>query len=108
MHPETTLILLFTVAAAVALGTRRLKLPYTVGLVLAGLALGTTHLFTGIRLTKGLLYALFLPGLLFEAAYHLKLADFRANARAILMLAVPGVVVAIAATAGLLVVSSNA
>ena len=94
MDPESALVLLFSVATAVALATRRLKLPYTVGLVLAGLALGSTELFSGIRLTKTLLYALFLPGLLFEAAYHLKFAEFRANARAIVLLAVPGVLVA--------------
>jgi CPA1 family monovalent cation:H+ antiporter len=102
-----TLLFLFTAATAVAIGTRIIKVPYTVALVLTGLALGATHLVPGVHLTKDLLYAVFLPGLLFEAAYHLKFSEFRANARAIVALAVPGVIVAIGATATLLVTGSN-
>jgi CPA1 family monovalent cation:H+ antiporter len=107
MHPEMTLVMLFTAAMAVAIATRRLKVPYTVALVIAGLGLGATHLVEGIHLTKDLLYAVFLPGLVFEAAYHLKFADFRANAGAILALAIPGVLATIGATATLLVTSSS-
>src|ERR1700743_2385139 len=98
-----TLVLLFTVATAVAIATRFIKIPYTVALVLAGLALGATHAVDGAHLTKDLLYAVFLPGLIFEAAYHIAPRELRENARAILGLAVPGVIVAIGATATLLV-----
>jgi CPA1 family monovalent cation:H+ antiporter len=107
MSPETTLVLLFTAATAVAIATRLVKVPYTVALVLAGVGLGATQLVPGLHLTKDLLYAVFLPGLLFEASYHLELAEFRANARAILALAIPGVLVAIGATATLLVLSAQ-
>ncbi len=105
---ETTLILLFAAATAVAIGARLVKVPYTVALVLAGLALGATHFVEGVHLTKDLLYSVFLPGLVFEAAYHLELAEFRRNARAILTLSVPGIIVAMAATATLLVTTSSA
>jgi CPA1 family monovalent cation:H+ antiporter len=107
MHPEMALILLFTAATAVALASRRLKIPYTVALVLAGLALGATRIVDGVHLTKDLLYAVFLPGLVFEAAFHIELSEFRKNARAILTLAVPGVLVAIGATSTLLVATSS-
>ena len=107
MHPETALILLFTAATAVAIAARRLKIPYTVALVLAGLGLGATRVIEGVHLTQALLYSVFLPGLIFEAAYHLKLSEFRDNAKIILGLAVPGVLVAIGATATLLVTTSN-
>ena len=107
MHPEMALILLFSAATAVAIAARRVKIPYTVALVLTGLGLGATRLIQGVHLTKDLLYSVFLPGLLFEAAYHLELSEFRENARAILALAVPGVIVAIAATATLLVTTSG-
>ena len=40
MSVATTLFLLLIVASAVAMLARRLKLPYTVTLVMAGLALG--------------------------------------------------------------------
>jgi CPA1 family monovalent cation:H+ antiporter len=107
MHPETAFILLFAVATAVAIASRRLKIPYTVALVLAGLGLGATRLVHGVHLTKDLLYSVFLPGLVFEAAFHLKLSEFRENARMIFGLAVPGVLVAIGATATLLITSSS-
>jgi CPA1 family monovalent cation:H+ antiporter len=107
MHADVTLLFLFAAATAVALVARRLHIPYTVGLVLAGLALGAVHPDYGIHLTKKLLYSVFLPGLLFEAAYHLDFSEFRKSWRTILALAVPGVVATIAATASLLVASSH-
>ena len=55
MHTETILILLFSVAAVVAIAVRLLHVPYTVALVLSGLALGIQNLFTPPHLTKGLL-----------------------------------------------------
>jgi CPA1 family monovalent cation:H+ antiporter len=108
MHAAEPLILLFTAATAVAIVTRRIRIPYTVALVLAGLALGATHAIHGVQLTKELLYAVFLPGLLFEAAYHLPASEVRSQARSILGLAVPGVVATTAATAAILVTTSSA
>jgi CPA1 family monovalent cation:H+ antiporter len=95
-------VLLFVVATAVAIAARRFRLPYTVALVLAGLALGAVHLFEPPNLTKELLYAVFLPGLLFEAAFHLEFRDFWRNRAAIAALAVPGVTASVALTALLL------
>ena len=97
------LILLFIVATAVALLARRLRLPYTVALVLAGLVLGQLHAFEPPHLTQELLFAVFLPGLLFEAAFHLDFREFRRDQSLILALAVPGVLAAILLTAAILV-----
>ena len=102
MNTETSFVLLFVVASAVAIGARRFRLPYTVALVLAGLVLGFVHLFEPPNLTKELLYAVFLPGLLFEAAFHLEFRDFWRDRTAIAALAVPGVAAAIALTAVIL------
>ncbi len=99
MDTETGFVLLFVVATAVAIAARRFRLPYTVALVLAGLTLGIVHLFEPPHLTKELLYAVFLPGLLFEAAFHLEFRDFWRDRVAIAILAVPGVAAAIALTA---------
>lgn len=107
MHPETTLVLLFTAATAVAIAARRIKIPYTVALVLAGLGLGATRILGGVHLTRDLLFSVFLPGLIFEAAYHIKWSEFRASAGTIFALAVPGVVAAIGVTATLLVTISS-
>ena len=95
-------VLLFVVATAVAIAARRFRLPYTVALVLAGLALGVVRLFEPPNLTKELLYEMFLPGLLFEAAFHLEFRDFWRDRVAIAALAVPGVAAAVALTAMLL------
>ena len=101
MTVATTLFLLLIVASAVAMLARRLKLPYTVTLVVAGLTLNWIEGsvpwldLDAVRLTPELLFDLFLPALLFEAAFHLNWRKFRQNLRAILLLAVPGVLAAI-------------
>jgi CPA1 family monovalent cation:H+ antiporter len=100
---ETTTILLFAVATAVALVVRSLKMPYTVALVLTGISLGATRILPAPHLTKELLYAVFLPGLIFEAAFHLHFDLLRRNKLLILSLAFPGVLVAVMLTTGLLV-----
>ncbi|HEY4340719.1 MAG TPA: sodium:proton antiporter [Steroidobacteraceae bacterium] len=98
MQTDTLIILLFSIAAAVAILARQLNLPYTVALVLTGLALGALDLFSPPHLTKELLFTVFLPGLLFEAAFHIRAQEFLHNRWAIASLAVPGVAVAVALT----------
>jgi Na+:H+ antiporter len=101
MAIENSFIILFCIATVVSILVRRLSLPYTVALVLTGLGLGALHALTVPHLTKDLLFTIFLPGLLFEAAFHLEWAQFRKNLLAIGALAVPGVVVAILVTAAI-------
>jgi CPA1 family monovalent cation:H+ antiporter len=105
---ELGILLLLSVATAVAIATTRLRVPYTVALVVVGTGLGAAHLSAPIHLTKDVLYAVFLPGLIFEAAYNLTVPELRQNLRAIFALAVPGVLLAMAATAGILVFSTGA
>ncbi len=96
MSGETTFILLFIVATAVAIVVQRLKIPYTVALVASGLLLGSIHALKPPILTKELLYTVFLPGLLFEAAFHIDFEQFWRNKKTIVSLAVPGVIAATA------------
>ena len=96
-------ILLYCVATMVAIVVQRIRVPYTAALLLVGVALGASRVVELPHLTKDLLFALFLPGLLFEAAYHLEWRELRENAWAIGALAMPGVVVTIVLTALLLV-----
>ncbi len=102
MQGEAVFVLLFIVATAVAVAARRLQVPYTVALVLAGLVLGPLHAFEPPHLTKELLFSIILPGLIFEAAFHVEFRDFWRDRNAILSLAVPGVVATIALTTILL------
>jgi CPA1 family monovalent cation:H+ antiporter len=108
VHVEFAVILLFSIATAVAIAVRALKLPYTVALVLVGIALGPTRLIDGSLLRRDVLFSLFLPGLVFEAAYHLDLQHVRRQATAIFALAIPGVVVGMAVTTSLLVIFTRA
>jgi monovalent cation:H+ antiporter, CPA1 family len=100
-------IMLLCIATAVAIASQRLRIPFTIALVVTGLALGTADLVTLPHLTKELLFSLFLPGLLFEAAYHLHYRELRASAWTIAILAVPGVVAAVLLTALLLTGASG-
>lgn len=99
MTPESTFVLLFTIATAVAIAVRRLPIPYTVALVVVGLLLGLLNVVEAPHLTKELLFAVILPGLIFEAAFNLDVAEFWRNRLSIGALAVPGVIVAIVLTA---------
>ncbi|MEO7298629.1 MAG: sodium:proton antiporter [Verrucomicrobiota bacterium] len=102
MGGETIFILLFVVATAVAIAVQRLAIPYTVALVFTGVVLGMLHLFDAPHLTKALLFNVFLPGLLFEAAYYIEFKQFWRNRLIIGSLAIPGVIAAIALTAVIL------
>lgn len=102
MTSESVSIVLFSIATAVAIAVRRSRVPYTVALVLVGLGLGAFRAFEAPHLTKELLFTVFLPGLLFEAAFNLNAREFWRNRIAISALAIPGVIVAIALT-GLIV-----
>jgi CPA1 family monovalent cation:H+ antiporter len=107
METETIFILLFVVATIVAIAVQRLAIPYLVGLVLTGIALGLFHIFEAPHLTKQLLFNVFLPGLIFEAAFHIEFKQFRRNHIAIFSLALPGVAAAIALTALILTPFAN-
>ena len=99
MHTVNAFLILLTVATLVAAISRKLHIPYTIALVAVGLLLGFFGNLDAPPLDKELLFAVFLPGLLFEAAYHLKADEFWHNKFAIIVLAVPGVIVSIALTA---------
>ncbi len=89
---EEVIIGLFLIASLVAVAANRYRLPYTVGLVLIGLAL-TVVPELPIRLTSDIILAVLVPPLLFEAAFHLNLEDLKRDLGFILLLAVPGVIV---------------
>ena len=105
MTTAAILIILFSIASAVAVAVRRLPIPYTVALVLVGLVLGPLRAVEPARLTKELLFTVFLPGLLFEAAFHLDSKVFRRMWAAIAALAIPGVIATIGITAAVLTIT---
>lgn len=88
---EELIIGLLLVAVVVGIVARRLRMPYTVGLVVIGLLL-TLQGQIEIPISPNLILALLLPPLIFEAAFHLNYYDLRHNLVIILALAVLGVV----------------
>lgn len=95
------IVLLLMLTLAVALLANRLRFPYTLALVLAGLVLGLFHLRLGLALRPDTVLFLFLPALLFEGAWNIDTSALRANWQAIALLAVPGLVISLAVTAGI-------
>lgn len=95
------LIILLLVATAVALVSRRFRIPYITGLVLAGLAI-TELLPSRIGLDSALIFNLFLPILLFEAAINTDISRLRSTIKPIALLAGPGVLLCSGITSVLL------
>ena len=90
---------LLFVSAVVAMLTRRLHLPYTVGLVLAGMALYFSHVYIKWHLSRDLIFSVFLPPLVFEAALFIHWREFKKELPVVTLLATVGVVLAAAVTA---------
>ncbi|MBX3465718.1 MAG: Na+/H+ antiporter [Planctomycetes bacterium] len=80
---------LLVIATAVALVTRRIRIPYTVALVLVGLGVGFSHLLHPIGLSTDVILLVFLPPLLFEGTAAMDLATLRAKWLEVLVLALP-------------------
>ncbi len=87
---------LLVIAAVVAVAARRLRLPYTVGLVLAGVGIALLGLPIDLALTHDVVLDVILPPLLFEAALNLHWDELRKDAAPILLLSTLGVIVSAA------------
>jgi CPA1 family monovalent cation:H+ antiporter len=94
-----TVTLLLLIAAVVAMLTRRLHLPYSVGLVAAGIALVALPFAPQVSLTKELVFTALLPPLLFEAAFYIRWNQLRRDFPVIIVLATLGVVLSASVTA---------
>ena len=96
------LIWLLIAASVIAVLAGRLRIPYTVALVIGGLALGSVRLpivATLVKnqpdwLTPNIVLVIFLPALLFEGSLKLQVRQLRENAFPIALLATAGVLVA--------------
>ncbi len=88
---ELLVLEVLLIVSVVAVGVRHFRIPYTVALVLVGLAL-SLRAPLGIQLTPDLILTLFIPPLVFEAAFHINLENLRQNITSIMLLAVPGVI----------------
>jgi CPA1 family monovalent cation:H+ antiporter len=96
------LALLILIALIVIIISRKLAIPYTLGLVIAGLGFGFLNLLPEVRLTPDLVLFVFLPPLIFEGAWNVNFKLLRENWRVIFFLAGPGLLLSLAIIAGLL------
>src|SRR5258706_6509726 len=92
-------VLLLAIAMAVAIVARRLRLPYTAGLVLVGVGIALAKVEIGAALTHDFIFYVILPPLLFEAALALGWRDLRADAGLLLTLSTLGTLIAAAVVA---------
>jgi CPA1 family monovalent cation:H+ antiporter len=81
-------ILLLAVVLALTTLARRLLIPYPVLLVLGGLAIAMVPELPPVQLHPDLVFVVFLPPILWSAAYFTSLREFRQNLRPISLLAV--------------------
>lgn len=97
---EEIAIILLLIATLVAIAMRRLRVPYTVGLVLVGAAIALLRQGESVEVTPDIIMAILVPPLLFEAAFHVEFSKLRNYLRTISILAIPGVVVTTLLVAG--------
>src|SRR5215218_5017307 len=89
MHDvELVLVSLLVTVAALAAAARAADIPYPIVLVVGGLVLGFVPGLPDVQLAPELVLVIFLPPLLYSAAYFSNLHDLRRDARSISLLAI--------------------
>ena len=103
MEAIQLIVMLLAVVAIVTLAAARIGVPYPILMVIGGLALGLVPAFPRIELDPELVLLLFLPPILFSAAYFQSPRELWRNVRPISLLAIGLVVTTTLAVAAVLV-----
>lgn len=91
LDAEVSIVLLLAVAAVVAVAVRRVRLPYTVALVVVGLGLAfLPEDAIAIDVSADLILAVLVPPLLFEATLHISWGRLRRDLAPVLLFALVG------------------
>lgn len=94
IEQELGFVFLLSIAALVTFIIRRVRLPYTVALVLAGLLLSASPDFLNLDfISSQLILALLVPPLLFEATLNIKWDALKEDLAPVLLLAVGGTLI---------------
>jgi monovalent cation/hydrogen antiporter len=88
VHKIETLLLLLGLLGVLAVVAERIRFPFPILLVLSGIAIAFVPGLPEIQLNSQLVFLLFLPPLIFSAAWNFPWEDFRANLSPIFGLAV--------------------
>ncbi len=89
------LILLLIVTLIVALLSRRLRVPYTLLLVIVGFVVGFVPFIPNEHIDPNLILYVFIPALLFEGAWNAEIDRLEADWLPIVLLAIPGMVLSL-------------
>jgi CPA1 family monovalent cation:H+ antiporter len=103
VQQELSLMVLLFIAAMVAIVVRRIRLPYTVALVLVGLILSFFPNFLGFTVSSDLILAILVPPLVFEATLHIPWRSLKKDLLPVLLLAVGGTLIGTFLVGGLVV-----
>jgi monovalent cation/hydrogen antiporter len=98
-HIELVVFGLLVAIAALAVLARIVNVPYPVTLVLGGAVIGFLPGVPSVELDPDLVLLIFLPPLLYGAAFFTSVRDLRRNAKPIALLSIPLVLVTMAAVA---------
>jgi Na+:H+ antiporter len=90
-RPIEVFVALVAASAVVGLVARRVAVPYTVALVVFGLAAAFFLPQMDFSIAEDVVLVVLLPGLIFEASYHLDLGELRRSFGGVALLAIPGV-----------------
>jgi monovalent cation/hydrogen antiporter len=85
---ETVILLLLVLVAGFAVMAHRLKVPYPIVLVLAGLGISFLPHIPRVPLDPNIVFVIFLPPLLYASAWSMSWREFRRNGMVIGLLAV--------------------
>jgi CPA1 family monovalent cation:H+ antiporter len=105
--PIVAFVLLLAILSLVGLVTHRTGVPYSVTLVLVGLAVSAAAPEVHVQITPQLVLATLLPGLVFEAAFRIDVRHLVRALAGVALLAVPGVLITAALVAGVLNVATG-
>lgn len=93
IEQELGFVILLSIAALVAIVIRRIRLPYTVALVIVGLILSFFPNFLNFEISSELILAILVPPLLFEATLHIKWDKLRNDLIPVVLLAIVGTLI---------------
>src|SRR4051812_11947236 len=93
------LVLLIVIGAVVAIAAHRLKIPYTVGLVIAGIGMAFLPVKIDVPFNKEFIFDFLLPPLIFEAALYINWRELRRDLLVVGTYATLGIALSAAVTA---------
>ncbi|MDR0507301.1 MAG: Na+/H+ antiporter [Dysgonamonadaceae bacterium] len=87
MEAYAIIIILLAVAVGLSPVATKIKLPYPVLLLLAGIGVGFIHSFQPVSINPEVVFLIFLPPMLYDAACNISAKEFKRNLRVISQLA---------------------